>query len=230
VCAECGRNPPTLATPDLTNALAILRYVIDLPTEVEVTVATHDFDGNGVVEIADALLVLRSVIGLSTPQAADRIDRRAEATRYIRNSSVYSMDIHSNLEQTVLSDEFPWESYVVPRNFLPNFELSGISANERMGLIGLHYATTDDSDLTAFISMLLNSPADEIEYYHRSNNYTRFSVGEREFWHRQAPYSHGFGFNYGDVNITAWIPIATVPDLTPQQIFERYLSDMIPIM
>jgi len=56
----------TLATPDLETALAILRYVVDLPTATPVTVETHDFDGNGTVEIADALLVLRYIIGLSS--------------------------------------------------------------------------------------------------------------------------------------------------------------------
>jgi hypothetical protein len=52
-------------SPEIADALTILRHVINLPTEVEVTVATHDFDGNGVVEIADALLVLREIIGLN---------------------------------------------------------------------------------------------------------------------------------------------------------------------
>jgi len=49
---------------EVFDALEILRHVIDLPTETEVTVATHDFDGNGVIEVADALIALRYVIGL----------------------------------------------------------------------------------------------------------------------------------------------------------------------
>ena len=48
----------------INTALAILRHVVDLPTAINVTVETHDFDGNGVVEIADALLVLREIVGL----------------------------------------------------------------------------------------------------------------------------------------------------------------------
>ena len=62
---DCTRNccATTLATPDMENALAILRYVVGLPTEIEVTVATHDFDGDGIVEIADALLVLWRIVG-----------------------------------------------------------------------------------------------------------------------------------------------------------------------
>jgi hypothetical protein len=58
---DTSPNAPCTA-PALADALAILRYIIDLPTEIEVTVETHDFDGNGVVEIADALVVLRLVI------------------------------------------------------------------------------------------------------------------------------------------------------------------------
>jgi len=56
--------PPDVSTATLDDALAILRYVIGLSSEIEVTVATHDFDGNGKVEIADALLVLRRIVGL----------------------------------------------------------------------------------------------------------------------------------------------------------------------
>jgi len=57
-----------LQQAEMTDALAILRNIIDLSTEVEVTVETHDFDGNGIVEIADALLVLRELVGVNDTQ------------------------------------------------------------------------------------------------------------------------------------------------------------------
>jgi len=60
----------------MDNALAILRYAVDLPTEIAVTVATHDFDGNGEVELADALQVLRYIVGLSNV-----IEKRLEVTQ-----------------------------------------------------------------------------------------------------------------------------------------------------
>jgi len=61
-------NPELTETPSdwaqIKVALDILRHIVGLPTEIEVTVETHDFDGNGIIEIADALLVLREVVGL----------------------------------------------------------------------------------------------------------------------------------------------------------------------
>jgi hypothetical protein len=50
--------------PEFDIALAILRYVIGLSTEIPICVTTHDFNDDGVVDIADALIVLRWIIGL----------------------------------------------------------------------------------------------------------------------------------------------------------------------
>ena len=54
--------PPDLSQATMADALAILRHIVDLPTEIEVTVATHDYDGDGKIDIVDALLVLRRLI------------------------------------------------------------------------------------------------------------------------------------------------------------------------
>jgi hypothetical protein len=55
---------PDVADAEMADALAILRHIIGLPNEVRVSIARHDFDGNGVIEFADALLVMRFLIGL----------------------------------------------------------------------------------------------------------------------------------------------------------------------
>jgi hypothetical protein len=72
---ENGFTFVALETPgfaEIGDALAILRYIINLPNEIEVCVSTHDFDGNGELEIADALLVLRGLIGLGERQVLRR--------------------------------------------------------------------------------------------------------------------------------------------------------------
>ena len=65
-------NPRLYATID--DALAILRRVVDLPTEIAVSVDKHDFDGDGVIGVADALLVLRGIVGLGERQMLGIVD------------------------------------------------------------------------------------------------------------------------------------------------------------
>jgi hypothetical protein len=50
----------------VSDALAILRECVGLANDADVS--THDFNGNNVIDVGDALLVLRGVVGIGEPQ------------------------------------------------------------------------------------------------------------------------------------------------------------------
>jgi hypothetical protein len=68
ICHNCGEIWPTcdgacrLADATMEDALTILRHVIGLPNFA--CNFEHDYDGNGAIEINDALIVLRALIGM----------------------------------------------------------------------------------------------------------------------------------------------------------------------
>jgi len=80
---------PEYRYAEIDDALAILRFVIDLPTAFEITVETHDFDGNGKIEIADGLLVLRGIVGLGEQQKVKLGEPEpVEEVRYVLPSRI----------------------------------------------------------------------------------------------------------------------------------------------
>jgi hypothetical protein len=56
--------PASMRFTEMSDALDILRYIIGLPTETVVCIQTHDLNADGVVDVADALMVLQGEIGL----------------------------------------------------------------------------------------------------------------------------------------------------------------------
>jgi len=75
-------DEPTAATElaEISDALAILRDVVGLPQDIA-TVMNHDFNGNGELDLDDALIALRGIVGLAMPAVLGEVYSREPEAR-----------------------------------------------------------------------------------------------------------------------------------------------------
>jgi len=249
---------PEAFPPTPTEAASSVQAEITLPTMMEAVLpaASEAFPpaptgaafpsmtaspaASAVVLETSAPSTARTPEAVAPPQdVVDKVDRRAEVQNFIQSNEI---EITSHHGTTMTSDTFPWNEFFVPRHFISGFELREIEATDSgtNQFLGSWYSMNDDINASVHMSyiepaLLLEWGFDAKEYklgtsQLRENGYSCHNFSGNEVWHILKSNTHGFAFLYNDISVHAWISVDAVPDLSPQQIFERYLSDMVSFM